>query len=214
MIKIKALHENAKTPTYGTEGAACFDLYAATFSLGSNPSQAVYGTGLAFELPEDHVMLVFSRSGHGFNDGVRLSNCVGVIDQDYRGEVKVKLQSDGKNAPIYKFGADSDRVAQGLVIPVKQFGFMMVDELGDTDRGENGFGSTDQDEDSIGSIRNIGHLPAEMKKRVFEFIKDCEGYKIEVILSSDPKPLLSKGEEFIRMPFEENTDIIVFRLNR
>ena len=75
-----------------------------------------FTTGLALEIPQDHVMLVFSRSGHGFKEGASLINCVGVIDSDYRGEVAVKM-----NKPIQ--AKAGDRIAQAMIIPVNQVQF-------------------------------------------------------------------------------------------
>lgn len=138
LINVKKLHPDATLPTYGTTGAACFDLSAATIG-GRAFMAAIYGTGLSFEIPKGHVMLVFSRSGHGFKDNIRLSNCVGVIDSDYRGEVKVKLAADGIKPPRFNQG---DRIAQAMILPIQQVSFALVDELSDTDRGVNGFGST------------------------------------------------------------------------
>lgn len=142
-VKIKKLHPEAIIPTYATPGAACFDLYAlslmATYHIHQY-SPEVITTGLAFEIPQDHVMLVFSRSGHGFNHGVRLANCVGVIDSDYRGEVKVKLTADTPDCGLHiKHG---DRIAQAMIIPVEQAQFIVVDELSSTKRGTGGMGST------------------------------------------------------------------------
>lgn len=138
LINVKKLHPDATLPTYGTAGAACFDLSVASINdVGINKS--VYGTGLSFEIPKDHVMLVFSRSGHGFKDDIRLSNCVGVIDSDYRGEVKVKLRGDSATWPHFNQG---DRIAQAMILPIQQVSFALVDELSDTDRGVGGFGST------------------------------------------------------------------------
>ena len=96
-IRIKKTRETAVVPAYATEGSAAFDLVAATDgSPHKNDDNAwVFPTGLAFEIPDNHVMLIFSRSGHGFKEAVRLSNCVGVIDSDYRGEVAVSLRADG-----------------------------------------------------------------------------------------------------------------------
>lgn len=136
-VKIQKLHPNAIVPQYATAGAACFDLHAlegATL-LPSN----TFHTGLAFEIPQDHVMLVFSRSGHGFKNGIRLANCTGVIDADYRGEVMVRLVKD------MPFGFDvaaGDRIAQAMIIPVEQAQFEVVEELSNTERGAGGFGST------------------------------------------------------------------------
>lgn len=139
MMKIKKLDPLAQVPTYSTLGAACFDLHAV--EAGEIPPRHAesFGTGLAFELPADHVMLVFSRSGHGFKNGLRLANCVGVIDEDYRGEVAVKLHNDSPTQQHIRIG---DRVAQAMVIPVSKVTFEVVEELSSTARGAGGFGST------------------------------------------------------------------------
>ena len=130
-VKIKKLHPDAITPTYGTDGAACFDLYATYRELVSDKyPYATIDTGLCFEVPKDHVMLVFSRSGHGFNHGVRLANCVGVIDSDYRGEVKVKLTADREGNLSINEG---DRIAQAMILPVQQVQFVEVDEFVEAD---------------------------------------------------------------------------------
>lgn len=89
-------------------------------------------------------MIVFSRSGQGFNFDTRLANCVGVIDSDYRGEVLVKLTCD-KDRPDHMapyFVSPGDRVAQAMVLPVERVAFMWADELSETDRGAGGLGST------------------------------------------------------------------------
>ena len=138
-VKIKYLHPDAKTPTYATEGSACFDLYAAdAWQTGFDITKSgrdYFTTGLALEIPQDHVMLVFSRSGHGFKEGASLINCVGVIDSDYRGEVAVKM-----NKPIQ--AKAGDRIAQAMIIPVNQVQFEVSDTLSDTARGAGGFGHT------------------------------------------------------------------------
>lgn len=137
-VKIKHLHPDAKTPTYATDGSACFDLYAATAEFAKIPpipTNTNFSTGLAFEIPKDHVMLVFSRSGHGFKEGASLINCVGVIDSDYRGEVAVKM-----NKPIS--AGVGDRIAQAMIIPVNQVQFEVSDMLSETARGAGGFGHT------------------------------------------------------------------------
>jgi dUTP pyrophosphatase len=139
-VKVKKLHPNAVIPTYGTPGSACFDLVAISAEPGPG-NTCTFGTGLAMEIPEDHVLLVFSRSGHGFKQGIRLANCVGVIDSDYRGQIQAKLTKDGDD-----WRADDpwigQKVAQGLVLPINQCTFEEVDELSSTERGESGFGST------------------------------------------------------------------------
>lgn len=147
-VKIKKLRADAILPRYATDGSGCFDLFVPTDEqrrLIDEGEAATLPTGLAFEIPEDHVMLVFSRSGHGFKNNVRLSNSVGVVDSDYRGEVGVKLIKDYERRcdPYEKFEINpGDRIAQALIIPVPRVTFIEVDELGETERGEGGFGST------------------------------------------------------------------------
>lgn len=142
-VKIKKMVAEAIIPQYATPGAACFDLHSLTDGVAVKESPLVCDTGLAFEIPEGHVMLVFSRSGHGFKSDTRLSNCVGVIDADYRGEVKVKLAKDSMLGGVLNV-SKGDRIAQAMVIPVDKVTFEEVDELGSTERGEGGFGSTGQ----------------------------------------------------------------------
>lgn len=143
-LNICKLHPNAITPTYGTEGAACFDLYAIDVSGGGDFLTAMCRTGLAFEVPDDHVMLVFSRSGQGFHHNTRLANCVGVIDADYRGEVMVKLTKDGgwQDETPRLLARAGDRVAQAMLVPVPRVTFTVVEQLSLTERGAGGFGST------------------------------------------------------------------------
>ena len=153
-IKIKKLHKDIATPKYATDGSACFDIqcFVAPVEVKgeilpvvtelNNGDTITFSTGLQFEIPENHVMLVYSRSGHGFNNNVRLSNCVGVIDSDYRGELKVKLIGDFTNRAAPLLVKSGDRIAQALILPVQQVMFEEVQELSTTDRGEGGFGST------------------------------------------------------------------------
>lgn len=139
-VKVKKLHPEARLPEYATTGAACFDIR----TIEGGEVEARGGTlncrtGLAFEIPAGHVMLIYSRSGHGFKNSVRLVNAVGVIDADYRGEVAVKLINDSPLA----FGVEpGDRIAQAMIIPVPGIEFVEADELSDTTRGAGGFGST------------------------------------------------------------------------
>lgn len=143
-VKVKKLHPDAKLPVYATDGAACFDLHALNGDHLVAGYSAEFETGLAFEVPEGHVMLIYSRSGHGFALNARLANCVGVIDSDYRGEVKVKLNrdaiddSEGCGTQILA----GDRIAQAMIVPIPKIEFVEADELSETERGEGGFGST------------------------------------------------------------------------
>lgn len=151
-VKVKKLDKLAKLPTYATDGSGCFDIYAmqcessyaadedGSVRIGGAP--IVFGTGLAFEVPEGQVLLIFSRSGHGFNYDVRLANAVGVIDSDYRGELKVKLTPDSVAPSNRMHVYPGDRIAQGLILPFERVEFQEVEELSATRRGVGGFGHT------------------------------------------------------------------------
>lgn len=139
-LKLKKLEPRAIIPNYATAGAAAFDLHALESGHVLNGKDAVIRTGLAFEIPEGYVMLVVGRSGHGFKHNVRLANCLGVIDSDYRGEVMVKLVTDSDQTALY-FEA-GERIAQAMIVPVAQVELTEVEDLSETARGENGFGST------------------------------------------------------------------------
>ena len=159
-VKVQKLNRDAILPVYASQGAACFDLHACLpdeaevdhYDVGrinegesrrATKEATVVGTGLAFEIPEGHVMLIFSRSGHGFKNQVRLSNCVGVIDSDYRGEVKVSLVSDNHKAQSKTLTVKhGDRIAQAMIVPLPAVQFEEVPVLSETDRGQGGFGST------------------------------------------------------------------------
>ena len=145
-LKIKALSPKIGTeiplPKFATAGAACMDLCACidapvTLEAGA---RALIPTGIAIALPSaDYVALVFARSGLGIKQGVCLSNGVGVIDSDYRGEIGVGLVNLGQSAYTVRPG---DRIAQLRVTPVVQPTVVQVSALDNTDRGAGGFGST------------------------------------------------------------------------
>ena len=151
-VKIKKCRDGAVIPQYATDGSACFDLHACfdweepycdnVYYLSEHEIGVVINTGLKFEIPEGHVMMIYSRSGHGFTHNVRLANCVGVIDSDYRGEVKVKLNMDDNYGDEVLIIHHGDRIAQAMIIPVQQVKFEEVSELSDTERGTGGLGST------------------------------------------------------------------------
>ena len=138
-LKIKKLFPTAFTPTYGTEGAACFDLYADQDGVVLPSQSTKFDTNLALEVPGGWVLKLYSRSGHGFKHGVRLANTTGIIDSDYRGHVPVMLHNDGPAAFTVLRG---DRIAQAMLERVERVEFEEVDELSDTARGEGGFGHT------------------------------------------------------------------------
>ena len=145
-LKIKAVSpkigNDIPLPYYATPGSAAMDLHACLDEAVTIPARGrtVVPTGIAIALPSpDYVALVFARSGLGIKHGVAPSNCVGVIDSDYRGEVMVGLQNSGDTDYTIQPG---DRIAQLMVIPVVQAQVRMVDELDETRRGSGGFGST------------------------------------------------------------------------
>lgn len=146
-LNIKKLHAAAIIPKYATEGSACFDLHALIedddrlqHGLTVNPGcQAIVQTGLAFQVPNGWVLAIYSRSGHGFKSGVRLSNAVGQVDSDYRGEVMVALHNDGRAKFKIKHG---DRIAQARLEPAPQCALVECVDLTLTERGTGGFGST------------------------------------------------------------------------
>lgn len=141
-VKVTKVHKDAKLPTYATDGAGCYDFYSIEDGKVSEMSPCVFRTGLKFEIPQNHVMLIFSRSGQGFKYDVRLSNCTGIIDSDYRGEVSIKLAQDSKSPETYYIVSKGDRIAQGMVVPVEHVNFIECDNLSTTARGEGGFHST------------------------------------------------------------------------
>jgi dUTP pyrophosphatase len=145
-IKVKKVHPDARMPFYATEGAACFDLYAATVSDEMRGdylyqgSRIVVGTGLSFEIPPGYMMRIAPRSGLAFAHGVEAFQ--GVIDSDFRGEVKVLLRRlyGGHSEPLLI--NTGDRIAQAFVCEVPRVEFEEVSDLSDTARSAGGFGST------------------------------------------------------------------------
>lgn len=168
-MKIKKLTATAIIPTRGTAGAAGFDLYADSVEgeyrmegeevICAGGSQVTVHTGIAMAIPHGYVGLVFPRSGLATKKGLRLSNCVGVIDEDYRGEIIVKMYQDcdfnklSKASDVHTLSSDEvadntisftlhDRVAQIVFVKYDAFDLEVVDELDETERGEGGFGHT------------------------------------------------------------------------
>ena len=140
-LKIKKLDEKAIIPTYGTEYSAGADLYALLDEdLEIKPGETVMiGTGLAMAIPTGYVGLIYARSSLGSKKGLSPANKVGVIDSDYRGEIKVPLFNQSKETQII---AKNERIAQIIFTPYLKVNFQETDELNDTTRGTGGFGST------------------------------------------------------------------------
>ena len=170
-VKIKKLCESAVIPTYAKPGDAGMDL-VATSRIFDKYGNVEYGTGLAMEIPEGYVGLIFARSSI-FKQDLSLSNAVGVIDSGYRGEVKFKFKPTlsymdfGTTEDIHEIGKESDtfdyvgiagdiqkdsieasiyevgdRVGQIIILPYPHIDFEEVDNLSNTERGTGGYGST------------------------------------------------------------------------
>ncbi|AEF95252.1 deoxyuridine 5'-triphosphate nucleotidohydrolase Dut [Desulfotomaculum nigrificans CO-1-SRB] len=139
IIKIKRLHENAEMPRRATTESAGFDLHCIeNFSIEPGEHKQVR-TGLAFEIPKGHAMLVYARSGMARKYGLTLSNAVGVVDSDYRGEVMVLLYNSGSQRVSFRAG---DRIAQAIIHKLPDIELVECEELSETERGIGGFGST------------------------------------------------------------------------
>ncbi len=141
LVKIRKLDERARLPQYGSEAAAGADLYAlpeapVTIAPGET---AFLPTGIAAEIPEGYVGLIFARSSLGIKRGLAPANKVGVIDSDYRGEIRVGLHNHGKEAQTIE---PFERVAQLVIVPFLHAEFTESETLSDTARGAGGFGST------------------------------------------------------------------------
>ena len=145
-LKMKALSPKIgaeiPVPYFATVGSAAMDLRACidadvTIAAGQ---RAIIPTGIAIALPSaEYVALICARSGLASKFGITMANGVGVIDSDYRGELKVALyNSSDTDYTIH----DGDRIAQLMVLPVVQPALQLVEELDETERGEGGFGST------------------------------------------------------------------------
>ena len=140
-MNIKKLNENARIPTYGSEFAAGADLYAcldADVTIAPAETLLIH-TGLAMQIPEGLVGLIYARSGLASKKGLAPANKVGVIDSDYRGEIMVALHNHSTEPRTI---SDGERIAQIVFTPYYTADFSVVDELGDTSRGSGGFGST------------------------------------------------------------------------
>ena len=140
-VKIKKVRDNAKIPTYGSEHAAGADLYACINVEQNIPAgeTVLVPTGIAAEIPESYVGLICARSGIATKRGLAPANKVGVIDSDYRGEILVPLHNHSKTSVSI---LPCERIAQILFLPVSMALFSEIEEIEDTVRGSDGFGST------------------------------------------------------------------------
>ena|SRR3989338_2030397 len=133
-INVQKLHLDAQIPTYAKDGDAGMDVIAISKNVGEQFIE--YGTGLAFEVPQDHVMLIFSRSSVS-NKKLALANAVGVLDSGYRGELKLRFYKHGEQE--YEIG---DKIGQIMILPYPKISFEEREKLSDSYRGTGGFGST------------------------------------------------------------------------
>jgi dUTP pyrophosphatase len=145
-VRFKKLHLDAVIPSYATAGDAGLDMVAV--DLSDTPEQVTYQTGIAVEIPEGYVGLMFPRSSLSKTTMV-LSNHVGVIDSGYRGEIKFRFKDlnmqqefDGQwygDETVYEVG---NKIGQLVILPYPQIELVETDELNESERGEGGFGSS------------------------------------------------------------------------
>jgi len=138
-VKIKKTHPNGKIPTYATDGSGAFDFYSAEDVKVGNGQVRNINLGVAMEIPQGHVLLLFPRSSIGIKTCLRMANSVGVIDSDYRGTIHAMYENIFCVPHHINQG---DRIAQGIIVPIPKVEFEEVEELSTTERGEGGFGST------------------------------------------------------------------------
>lgn len=137
-VRIKKLIDSAVLPSKAHADDAGFDLVATSVEEDRKRNIVTYGTGLAFEIPKGYVGLLFPRSSV-YKHQISLSNCVGVIDSGYRGEVTFKFRIEQPHISRYSVG---DRIGQLIIMPYPEIEFEEADELSDTDRGTGGYGSS------------------------------------------------------------------------
>lgn len=145
-VKIKKLNENAVIPSYAHDTDAGLDLVATSYEYKENIDCHVYGTGLAVEIPEGYVGLLYPRSSNRKTNAY-MCNHVGVVDSGYRGEIMISFKNrdkikEGEIPQLIQPYEVGDKVAQLIIIPYPKIKFIEVDELSSSDRGEAGHGST------------------------------------------------------------------------
>ena len=140
-IKIKRLSDTAKIPTRESSCAAGYDLYAdIPEDITINPHETMkINTGVAMEIPEGYFGGIAARSGLATKEGLRPANCYGVVDSDYRGQIIVALHND---SDVERVVTPQERIGQIIIQPYLNVTFCEVDDLTETERGSNGFGST------------------------------------------------------------------------
>lgn len=141
-LTFNKVDEHAIVPTRGTSQSAGLDLYAhiaeGEITIAPGETEKI-GTGIKCAIPEGYFGAIYARSGLATKKGLRPANCVGVADSDYRGEIIVALHNDSHGYRTIKHG---DRIAQLIIQPYLEVEMVEVEDLGDTERGSGGFGST------------------------------------------------------------------------
>lgn len=137
-VKIKKLADNAIIPEYQSKGASGFDFHSVEDVILDRGCTDTVSTGLAMSIPEGFELQIRPRSGLSLKTGLRVANAPGTVDSDYRGEIKLIIHNVSNKAEQIAIG---DRIAQGVIVPIKQVEFEEGD-LDETERGEDGFGST------------------------------------------------------------------------
>ena len=141
LVKVKKVDKGAVLPTKAHATDAGFDLYCTSKEVNFNNRQIICHTGLAFEIPEGHVGLLFPRSSIS-SKPLMMSNSVGVVDSGYRGEVTAEFTATEMRG-LYEDGyLIGDKIAQMIIIPYPEIEFEWADSLSETDRGTGGHGST------------------------------------------------------------------------
>lgn len=140
-IQLKKLSESALLPVRGSEYAAGYDLFSdidSDVSIAPHETKLI-GTGISVAIPDGYFGGIYARSGLSTKEGLRPANCTGVIDSDYRGEIKVPVHNDSNEIRII---SPNQKIAQMIIQPFLSVEFEEVDSLDDTARGNKGFGST------------------------------------------------------------------------
>lgn len=190
-VGVKKLHPDAVIPTYGSKEAAGFDITVIE-EVTINPGETFLArTGLAFDIPVGFEIQIRPRSGASLKTKMRIANSPGTIDSDYTGEVKLILENIAENGAGWFHNAQQavyipagTRVAQGVLAPVIQAKFEVIEEIKETERGESGFGSTGDMNDQETSTEG-----ADLSERSREGI---EGY--DTVIES-PSSELTKGKQ-------------------
>ena len=140
-IKFKKEHPNAKTPRYAEPGDAGLDLFAV--SIEKNKDYVEYDTGIAIEIPDGYLGMIFPRSSNSKKDLV-LANSAGIIDSGYRGTIKLryKINTNARKVVTYNIYNIGDAIGQIIILPYPKISLVEVNDLSTSERGELGFGST------------------------------------------------------------------------